>query len=130
MVIRSCCDSSELSPAQLTAMRLNVAAGFVQGGSLVYAPGCGNTGAGNNFISISDLIDAAIAAVCADKYTPAGDPNRATQECLKIALDKANNNLNFVQGQPCGFSLEQTPNLREWMLSHAPKLHDWIFGTD
>jgi hypothetical protein len=90
--------------AQLAAMELNVEAGFVSGGSLVYAPGCGNTGVGNNFISISDLMTAANDALCADGYTPDGDPNRATQECLKNALDKANNNLNFVQSTPCSFT--------------------------
>jgi hypothetical protein len=90
--------------AQLAAMELNVEAGFVSGGSLVYAPGCGNTGPGNNFISINDLMATANAALCADGYTPSGDPNRATQECLKNALDKANNNLNFVQSSPCPFN--------------------------
>lgn len=83
--------------AQLAAMQLNVEAGFVNAASLVYAPGCGN------FISIADLIAAANAALCDDGFTPAGDPNRAWQECLKNALDRANNNLNFVQSRPCGF---------------------------
>jgi hypothetical protein len=87
--------------AQLAAMQLNVEAGFVSGSSLVYAPGCGNTGVGNNFISITDLMAAANTALCADGYTPSGDPNRATQECLKNALDNANNNRNFVQTKPC-----------------------------
>ena len=86
--------------AQLAAMKLNVEAGFVSGSALVYAPGCGNTGVGNNFISINDLMAAADAALGADGYTPSGDPNRATQECLKNALDRANNNLNFVQSNP------------------------------
>lgn len=85
----------------LAAMALNVEAGFVSGTSLVYAPGCGNTGPGNNFITINDLIAAANTALCAHGYTPAGDPNRAKQECLKNALDNANNNKNFVQTKPC-----------------------------
>ncbi len=93
---------SYMLSAQLAAMELNVEAGLVSAGSLVYAPGCGNTGIGNNFISIADLLSAAGTALCADGYTPDGDPNRAEQECLKNALDRANNNLNFVQSQPCG----------------------------
>jgi hypothetical protein len=91
---------------QLTAMQLNVLNGKVLGTAIVYAPGTGITG--NDFVSISQLI----AAANADLGTPGhenttsgtpGDIYRATQEALKNALDKANNNLNFVQtaGQ-CG----------------------------
>ncbi len=83
--------------AQFAAMVLNVEAGFVSGGSLVYAPGLG----ASDFISITDLLAAANAALCADGYTPSGDPNRALQGALKNALDRANNNLNFVQPGPC-----------------------------
>lgn len=86
--------------AQLAAMALNVEASFVGGSSLVYAPGCGNTGVGNNYITINGLIGAADAALAADGDTRDGDPNRAGQECLKNALDRANNNLNFVQPTP------------------------------
>ncbi len=89
----------------LAAMELSVEAGFVGGGSLVYAPECGNTGVGGDFISISDLVAAANAALCADGYTPSGDPNRAFQECLKNALDQANRNLTFVQSGPCPLNL-------------------------
>lgn len=89
--------------AQLAAMQLNVFNGKVSGSSLVYAPGCGNTGVNNNYISINDLIAAANAAIGADGNTPSGDPNRAYQECLKNALDNGNNNRNFVQSTPCSF---------------------------
>jgi len=78
----------------LAAMALNVEAGFVDGSSLVYVSGIG-------FMSISDLMAAADAALGADGYTPEGDPNRARQEVLKNALDAANNNQNFVQPGPC-----------------------------
>jgi hypothetical protein len=92
--------------AQLAAMELNVEAnsnhnGFVNGSSLVYAPGCGNTGPNNNFITINDLMSAANSALCADGNTTAGNPKRASQECLKNALDDANNNKIFVQATPC-----------------------------
>jgi hypothetical protein len=90
--------------AQLAAMELNVLHGKVNGGSLVFAGACGNTGAGGQFITVNDLMAAAQAQLCADGYTPAGDPNRATQECLKNALDAANNNTNFVESSPCPFS--------------------------
>lgn len=96
--------------AQLAAMELNVEAGYVNGGSLVYAPGLlpfappGINSLG--FISINDLMAAANAALCANGYTTAGSPDRAYQEALKNALDKANNNLNFVQPTPCSFSFQ------------------------
>jgi hypothetical protein len=100
--------------AQLAAMALNVEGGYVGGGSVVYAPGCGNTGANNDFISINDLMAAANAALCADGNTPSGDPHRAPQECLKNALDSANNNQNFilppVNGQiPCAVNYTGNP---------------------
>jgi hypothetical protein len=83
---------------QFSAMTLNVAHGFVNGSAIVYAPGgIGNTGIGNNYISINDLLALANTALCNDGYTPSGDANRATQEAIKNALDRANNNLNFVQ---------------------------------
>lgn len=84
--------------AQLAAMELNVESGGVAGGSILYAPGCGG------FVSVNDLMTAANAALCADGNTPDGDPNRALQECLKNALDRGNNNLNFVQTTACPFA--------------------------
>ncbi|MBI1756478.1 MAG: hypothetical protein HYR64_05165 [Fimbriimonas ginsengisoli] len=82
--------------AQLATMRLNVLAGYVSSGSLVYAPGCGNTGIGNNYITIGDLLAAAKASLAVNGYTVAPSAIRNYQECLKNALDSANNNLNFV----------------------------------
>jgi hypothetical protein len=76
----------------------------VNGAALVSAPGCGNTGLNNQFITINDLMAAAEASLAAHGYTPSGDANRAYQECLKNALDDANNNKNFVQGSPCAFN--------------------------
>jgi hypothetical protein len=95
--------------AQLAAMALSVEAGLVNGASMVYAPGLlpfapitGLNALG--FISVDDLINAADAALGADGLTLSGDPNRAYQEALKDALDRANNNLTFVQASPCSFS--------------------------
>jgi hypothetical protein len=97
--------------AQLATMELNVLSGSVSGSALVYEPclityGFSTTG----FISINDLMTDANNALCASGggYTPSGSPNRAAEECLKNALDHANNNLNFVQGAPCPFSFSTT----------------------
>lgn len=95
---------SYMLSVQLTAMELNVSHSKVSGSALVFAGACGNTGVGSNYITINDLMTAANNALCADGYTPSGDPNRATQECLKNALDDANNNKNFVQGTECPFT--------------------------
>ncbi|MGJ0516469.1 MAG: SdrD B-like domain-containing protein [Methylomicrobium sp.] len=84
--------------AQLAAMELNVEAGFVSGGALVYIGKTDCTSSENEagFISISNLMNDADVSLGMDGYTPDGDANRACQEVLKTTLDKANNNLNFV----------------------------------
>lgn len=87
--------------AQLAAMELNVRHNFVNGNALVYTGGCGGLA---NFITINSLMNLANTSLCAYGLTPAGHPQRAYQECLKNVLDQANNNLNFVQSEPCPFS--------------------------
>ena len=81
----------------LAAMQLNVLNGFADEDCLVYTgvnadclPGSPDT------ISIGDLIDLAIDLLNQDGYTPAGDPLRDDQECVKNILDAANNNANWV----------------------------------
>lgn len=81
--------------AQMAAMKLNVAEGFVDGSSLIYGPGCGDIE--GDYLSIDDLIAAADAALCENGVTVESGDDRDYQECLKTALDDANNNLNFVQ---------------------------------
>ena len=88
---------------QLAVMTLNVRHDFVDGDCLVYAPDCGNTGSGNDFLSVSDLMDAANDALCDDGYTPHGDDDRDSQECLKNALSRANDNRTFCHSEPCEF---------------------------
>lgn len=91
--------------AQLAAMELNVLNGNVNGGSLIYAPGT---------LSANKLGFATVSAVMAEANTElglhgltlSGSAYRTYQEALKNALDKANNNLTFVQGKPCPFSFE------------------------
>lgn len=91
--------------AQLAAMELNVLNGFVNEGALIYAPGT---------LSANKLGFATVGAVMTEANTSlglnglvlSGNPERAYQEALKNALDNANNNLTFVQGEPCQFSFE------------------------
>lgn len=82
---------------KLAAMILNVEAGFVKTDAIVYAPGVKY---GEDFLTISELINAANYQLGLDGYTPSRDPNRAYQELISMALDAANNNLNFVCTTP------------------------------
>ena len=89
--------------AQMAAMELNVLHGFVSWTATVYGGNCiANYFPGSNgFITVNALMAAANTSLCSYGNTPAGHPQRAYQECLKNTLDNANNNLNFVQSQPC-----------------------------
>jgi hypothetical protein len=89
--------------AQLVAMELNVRHPGVSGTALVYGGDCiANYFPGSNgFITINALMAAAESELCLHGNTPAGNQFRAYQECLKTTLDNGNNNLNFVQSQPC-----------------------------
>jgi len=93
--------------AQLAATSLNATIGGTSPSALVHAPGCGNTGVGNAFISIADLIAAANTSLGANGLVLDGHAERANQECLKNALDNSNNNRNFVQSGACAFSFAQ-----------------------
>ena len=92
--------------AQLAAMELNVFNGKVDGNALIYAPGTTSANA-LGFATVNAIMDEANAALLADGYTLAGDPNRTVQGALKNALDNANNNKNFVQTTPCAFSFAE-----------------------
>ncbi len=89
--------------AQLAAMTQNVNNGNVWASSIVYAPG---TGSANSlgYATIGALIDEANALLAANSYTVGAGADRTAQEAVKTALDRANNNLNFVQASPCAFS--------------------------
>ena len=88
---------------ELATMELTIRSGAISNSAtqLLYAPGCGNTGVNNNFITVNDLVTAANAALCADGLTKCGDSNRAYQLALYNALNNANNNSNFVGADPC-----------------------------
>ncbi len=92
--------------AQLAAMKANVLSGGVSGAALIYAPGTTSANA-LGFATVNDIIDEANAELGLHGSTPAGSPFRAYQEALKNALDKANNNLTFVQSSPCPFSFPE-----------------------
>jgi len=91
--------------AQLAAMELNVFNGKVDGDALIYAPG---TDSANDlgFATVNDVMAEANAELGLHGLTLADSPYRAYQEALKNALDRANNNENFVQPTPCPFTFE------------------------
>lgn len=89
--------------AQLAAMELNVFNGKVSGGSLIYAPGA--TSANSlGYATVNAVMAEANTSLGTDANTTSAGPARTYQEALKNALDRANNNLNFVQATPCAFS--------------------------
>ena len=89
--------------AQLAAMTQNVNNGNVSASALVYAPG---TGSANplGYATISALLAEGNALLAANGYTVAAGADRTAQEAVKTAIDRANNNYNFVQSAPCSFS--------------------------
>jgi len=91
--------------AQMTAMYLNVRAGFVSASALVYAPGTNSANAAG-FATVGDLLSEASAELAAHPTAYNGDPWRSYQEALKNAFDWANNNRTFVQPGPeaCPFA--------------------------
>jgi hypothetical protein len=82
--------------AQMAAMELNVLNGKVAGSSIIYAPGTPGANAGG-FNTVGALMGAANTELGLHGLTLSGSPYRAYQETLKTSLDRANNNLNFVQ---------------------------------
>ena len=86
--------------AQLAAMELNVLNGKVNGSAIVYAPGTG----GSDFKTVCQLMTLANTELGLHGSVLSGSPFRTYQEALKNALDRANNDQNFVQGSAgqCG----------------------------
>jgi len=85
--------------AQLSAMELNVRNGNVLGTSLIYAPGT-NSANSLGFATVNAVMAEANTELGLHGLTLSGSPYRSYQEALKNALDRANNNLNFVQSGP------------------------------
>jgi len=88
--------------AQLAAMALNVNNGLVSSSSLIYAPGASSANAAG-FATVSAIISEANTELGLHGLTLSASAFRAYQEALKNALDRGNNNLNFVQPAPCSF---------------------------
>ena len=100
--------------AQLSAMELNVRYNQVSGGALIYAPGTLSANA-QGFATVNSVMSEANTALGVnnvDTSKPAdgipdvlkildGNLQRPYYQALKNALDNGNNNLNFVQSQPC-----------------------------
>jgi len=83
--------------AQLAAMVLSVKQDLVNKASIIYSPGCGASGVDQAFITVQQLVETANAALADNAQVPAGNPQRARLTCLTQALERANNNVNFVQ---------------------------------
>lgn len=92
--------------AQLAAMELNVLNGFVSASALIYAPGTNSANA-LGFAKVGKVMNEANGELGLHGLTLSGSPYRDYQEALKRALDKANNNLNFVQSEPCPFTFSE-----------------------
>jgi hypothetical protein len=90
--------------AQMTAMALNRHNGLVDGGALICASGTASANAAG-FATVNAIIAEADTLLAANPLiTDNGSPLRTLATALKNALDKANNNLSFVQAEPCMFS--------------------------
>lgn len=89
--------------AQLAAMELNVLNGNVSASSLIYAPG---TASANplGYATVGAVMAEADASLGLNGYVVGSGTTRTAQEAVKNALDRANNNLNFVQTSPCAFT--------------------------
>jgi len=92
--------------AQLAAMKLNVLHNFVNGNQLIYAPGAQSANS-LGYATVNAVMDEANTSLGTNGNTTAAGATRTYQEALKNALDKANNNLNFVQTKPCPFSFAE-----------------------
>jgi hypothetical protein len=97
---------SYMLSAQLAAMELNVANGLVNGNAMIYAPGATVNPAG--FASVNSIMAQANTELGTHGSAVSGTSYRTYQEALKNALDRANNNINFVQvpvngAVPCTF---------------------------
>jgi hypothetical protein len=85
----------------LCAMQFNLLSGLADEDCLVYTGENADCVGGVDTITIGEVMALAIDTLDTtdgdgDDYTPAGDPLRDYQECLKNILDAANNNVNWV----------------------------------
>jgi hypothetical protein len=92
---------------QLAAMFLNTELGYVDRyNNYIYTPGCSNWW--DNFTSVGNLMWYTNIYLFYRTTVTGTDPERSYLECLKNALDNANNNLTFVQPHPCTGTITKT----------------------
>ena len=77
-------------------MVLNVEGGYVNPAATIYAPGTLSANP-QGFAILADVMLEAKNSLFLNGYTVASGSTRSYQEKLKNALDKANNNQNFVK---------------------------------
>ncbi len=95
LLAASATNMSYMLSAQLAAMKMNVMAGFVNGSAFIYAPGT-NSANSLGLASVNAVMNEANAILLTNGVILSGNPLRARAEAVKIALDKGNNNLNFL----------------------------------
>jgi hypothetical protein len=100
---------------QAATMNLNINLGGASGGGLIFAGAAPavctiSRLSTNGYITASNLVGDASTEVGADPTTFAGDePNRTCQGFKQVALNNANNNLNWVQAQACAVVYPPSP---------------------
>jgi hypothetical protein len=100
--------------AQLAAMELNVTnSSGVNGNALIYAPGAHSANT-FGFATVNAVMTEANTELGLHGLTLSGSAYRSYQEALKNALDRANNNLTFIQvpvngAIPCTFDSPYVP---------------------
>ena len=84
--------------AQLATMELNVRHNIVSASALIYAPGTSSAN-DNGFATVQAVMDEgnALLGSTGGNMTVAASDLRTHEEAVKTALDRGNNNLNFVQ---------------------------------
>jgi hypothetical protein len=85
--------------SHLAVSKLNTLAGFVDPNAMVYAPGT-DAAEANGFASLAEVMAEANAELALHPLTEEPSAARSYQETLKNTLDKANNDVNFVQPSP------------------------------
>lgn len=97
--------------AQLVAMHNNVAVGYVSASCVINDPDLG-------ILTIEQLMQQAVASLCAHPYTPPCSSQREAQRLIKNALDRANNNQiwqsapSCTQSSTCGQQLQSPKRWR------------------
>ena len=103
----SATNMANMLSAQLAAMKANtLSAGGVSANALIYAPGT-TAGGTLGFATVTQVMDEAnelLATGGTRLVIGSGHPDFARAEALKNALDRGNNNVNFVQANACPFS--------------------------